>query len=1025
MPVKTALPAPALEPTTAPTASASPPASPSAAPAPSASPTPSGPLGHMKWRELGPAASGGRVAAVAGSATDPYLYYLGAADGGVWKSDNGGITWDPVFDDQDVQSIGAVTIAPSDDQTVWVGTGEANPRNDVLEGDGIYKSTDGGKSWTKMGLADVRQIARIVIDPNDKNHVVVAGLGDLFKDSDAGGIWTTRDGGATWTHSLYVGPSSGGSDLAMDPKDPSVVYAGIWQFRRYPWTFSSGGTQDGLYKSTDGGTTWTPVTGNGLPSGLEGRIALAIAPSDSKRVYALIQSKSGFLYRSDDGGATWTMESDNTLIDQRPFYFSHIAVDPSDENHVYSISELPSQSKDGGKTFKAFAQSVHVDYHGIWIAPNDAKRIILGEDGGTAITVDGGENWSFSANYAIGQIYHIATDNGNPYTVCGGFQDNNGWCWPSNSRDGDGITNAYVYPVIGGDGEWTVPDPSNPDFTWADLEDGVVHIWMNHSRQSFDVEPYPSFVDSFQYGTDKYRFNWDSPIAFAPWNPHLVWYGGNVIFQSADEGMHWTAISPDLTLDDKSHEVAPGGPINYDVSGAEAFDTLLDIEGSPIARGEIWAGADDGVISLTRDGGKHWTRIMVPGVPPLGRVETIAPSRYADGTAFAVFDRHYSGDNAPYVMKTTDFGKTWTSLDANLPNDQSSRVIRQDPVNPDILYVGLDRSIWMSLDGGGHWRSLQLNLPHASVFDIQIQRQFDDLIVATHGRSAWVIDDIQPLQQLTRAQASGRYLIAPRTTYEYQRSSHTENLNADYGAPNPPGGVIIDFFQAKPGKTQPVVDIFDASGRRVRHVTGGHPAGPGSSKTIPYVTNFAGMNRYVWNFQGDALTPWYGAANEDARRPGLGISQPPGSYSVRVTFADGSTLRAPFVVAPDPDAPWTNAQYQERFRYVSSVFAEVSGLDVAFNAIDAQVARLKKLGSSQASAAATAGTALENSYTANMKNDEDSILYPGKLAEQIGGLAFGLFGSQGPPLAPDYASAAIATSQYKAAMARIHAWLVS
>jgi len=1003
-----------VSPTPAPTAPASPAAK------PKTSPTPSSPFAQMKWREVGPAAPGGRVAAVAGSATDSNLYYIGAAGGGVWKSENGGATWEPVFDGQNVQSIGAVTIAPSDNKIVWVGTGEANPRNDVLLGAGIFKSTDAGGSWKKMGLSRLLSISRIAVDPSNPNHVVVGGMGDVFKDSDAGGVYVTTDGGKTWTHSLYVGPSSGASDLAMDAKNPNVVYAGIWQFRRQPWTFSSGGPQDGLYKSSDGGMSWTKLTGRGLPSGLMGRIGLAIAPSDSKRVYALIQSKQGFLFRSDDAGVTWTMVSNDTLIVQRPFYFSHIAVDPSDKNHVYAIAEAFSESKNGGKTFKAAAKDVHVDYHAIWIAPNDGRRMIVGEDGGAPITVDGGKNWLFSRNYAIGQIYHIAADGANPYTLCAGFQDNSGWCWPSNSRDSDGITNAYATPVVGGDGEWVVPDPANRDYVWGDSEDGAASIWMNKSRISFGVAPDQTCFNGFEIDKCKYRFNWDSPIAFAPWDPHTVWYGGNVVFQSRDEGRHWRAISPDLTLNIKSHQKAPGGPIQYDVSGAEASDTILDIEGGPFGRGVIWVGTDDGLIRLTRDGGRHWSNVTPSGLAPYGRVETIAPSTIANGTAFAVVDRHYSGDDAPYVFKTTDFGKTWTSVAQGLPKDQPARTVRQDPVNPDILYAGLERSIWISFDGGRRWRSLQSNLPHTAVFDLRFQTQFDDMIVGTHGRAAWIMDDIRPLQMLETARAAGRFVFPPPTAYQYAMTEKAEGTYTEYAAHNPPAGAIVDFFQTKAGGKAPTIDIFDARGRLVRHFMGMRVR-PNGKKT-PWVTNVAGVNRFVWDFSESPITPWYGAASKRARLPNVNNTVVPGTYAARVTFSNGRSLSRSFVVKPDPDAPWTQSEYEAGYRFSEDALAMLDGMHRSFNSIDAQVKRLKKFGTPRALAAAQAGLALESSLTANYKNDEDGILYPPKLAEIIQGLVF-FSGGPGPVLQTLYQAAALIKPRYVRAMAQMKSWL--
>ena len=974
----------------------------------------------MKWREVGPAATGGRVAAVAGSATDANLYYIGAAGGGVWKSDNGGATWNPVFDGQDVQSIGAITIAPSDNKVVWVGSGESNPRNDVLLGTGVFKSSDAGGSWKKMGLTELHSISRILVDPKNADHVIVGGIGDFFKDSAAGGVYVTSDGGKTWTHTLYVGPSSGASELAMDPQNPNVVYAGIWQIRRQPWTFSSGGLADGLYKSADGGATWTKLSGHGLPTGPLGRIAVAIAPSDANRVYALIQSKHGYLFRSDDAGATWTMVSSDTLIVQRPFYFSHIAVDPTNKDHVYAIAEMMSESKDGGKKFKIMARGVHVDYHAIWIAPNDAKRIIVGEDGGAPITLDGGKHWMFSRNYAIGQIYHIAADDANPYNVCGGFQDNNGWCWPSNSRDSAGITNASATPVVGGDGEWVVPDPANPDFVWADSEDGAVSIWMNKSRISLGVPPDLTCFNPFRIDKCTYRFNWDSPIAFAPWNPHIVWYGGNVVFQSQDEGRHWRPISPDLTLNDKSHQQAPGGPINFDVSGAETSDTILDIEGGPFGRGVIWVGTDDGLIRLTRDGGAHWSNVTPPGVPPFGRVEAIAPSTIANGTAFAAIDRHYSGDNTPYVYKTVNFGASWSSISAGLPKDQPVRTVRQDPINPDILYAGLERSIWISFDGGRRWRSLQANLPRTAVFDLRIQPRFDDLIVATHGRSAWIMDDIRPLQALGAARAAGRFVFQPPIAYQYIMSEKAEGTYTAYAADNPPTGALIDFFQTKAGSKAPIIDILDARGRIVRHFAGSHVTGP-AQKKVPWVKNDRGINRFVWDFSENPITPWYGAANQRARQPNVGNTAVPGSYVARVTFSNGRSLSRPVVVKPDPDAPWSQAVYVSDHQFAASALAMLDGLNRAFNAIDAQLRRLKKLRTPRALTAARAGAALENSLTANYKNDEDGLMFPPKLHEDIEGLVFAA--GPGPVPQTQYQAAALLKPRYDRAIAQARSWL--
>ncbi|MGB8520108.1 MAG: hypothetical protein WCD38_08075, partial [Candidatus Tumulicola sp.] len=457
-------PQPAAAPTTTPTVS------------PSPTPTPGPAFGNMKWREIGPAGTGGRVAAVAGSATDPKLYYIGAAGGGVWKSSNGGQTWDPVFD-KHTAAIGAVTIDPTNNQTVWVGTGETNPRNDVSVGDGLYKTTDGGDTWTNVGLKNTRYISRIAVDPRNHNHVVVGALGDAFADSQDRGIYVTDDGGKTWKQTLYVGPQSGVADLAMSAQDPNVLFAGVWQFQRRPWTFTSGGDADGLYKSTDGGATWTKLTGHGLPEGTLGRIGVAVAPSDGNRVYAVIESKKGVLWRSDNGGADWKMVSDDSRVDARFFYFSHVEVDPKNPNRLFALSFEVMMSTDGGQTFKSVADDVHSDFHAIWIAPNDPTRAIIGHDGGIVLTVDGGQNWFFPGNMPIGQVYRVGLGNDNPYTVCAGLQDNNGWCGPSNSLDPSGIQNKNWIATAGGDGTWGIPEPDDPNWIWSDSQDGSLGVY--------------------------------------------------------------------------------------------------------------------------------------------------------------------------------------------------------------------------------------------------------------------------------------------------------------------------------------------------------------------------------------------------------------------------------------------------------------------------------------------------------------------------------------------------------------------
>ncbi len=970
-------------------------------PTPSPTPTPGPPWSGMQWRELGPALPGGRLAGVAGSATNPLLYYIASAGGGVWKSQDGGETWQAVFEKEKVAAIGAVAIDPVNNDIVWAGTGEANPRNDVSFGDGIYKTTDGGKTWKNMGLQGTRHISRILIDPKNHDHVIVGALGNVFGPSQDRGVYVTWDGGKTWSRTLFVSDQSGASDLAMNDNTPNVIYAGIWHFKRLPWTFESGGPDDGLYKSTDGGKTWTKLTGHGLPSGDTGRIGLAVAPSDPNRVYALIESKSGILWRSDDNGGTWTMVSNDTLVDQRPFYFTHLAVDPKDPNKVYAVSEMLSVSKDGGKKFTEIARDVHVDYHAIWIAPNDPNRIIVGEDGGFARTVDGGDHWFFGRNVPIGQVYHVAASSKeNPYYVCGGWQDNSGWCGPSNSLDPSGILNRHWIQATGGDGEWVVPDPVDPNWIWADSENGFVSVYNKKTQDFIFAMPYiQTSLESYNLSLSKFRYNWDAPIAFAPWDGHIAWVGGNVVFQSTDRGIHWKVISPDLTLNLKSHQQPSGGPLVHDVSGAEYTDTLLDIEGSTLRKGEIWAGTDDGVVQLTRDGGKHWQNVTPPEArtPQLqyGRFEIVAPSTIHDGTAYASYDRHYLNDFKPYLWVTHDFGKTWTSIASTLPQNEPVRSVREDVHNADVVYAGTETGVWVSLDGGRKWNDFRNNMPTAAVYDIRMQPQFNDLLLATHGRALYAMDDMSMIQQLSRAMTQGSLLTTPRTAYEYSLHSDDEGIYTDYSAPNPPNGAMIFFYQKIAGKYSPAIQILDARHHVIRTVKGTHKVG---GRDVPWVTNKVGINRYVWDFQIDGPVKWTGAAREAYQGPNEGPPVPPGTYYVRMTLAN-RTYTERFAVEPDPRSHFTQAQYEESFAFAkvwyqrySKVNEMLNSLDSVKKQLDAAKAEPKAKGNAslqQAIDAALAGhDRVFHFLTADYHNDEDSIQRPGALREDMQGLGF-------------------------------------
>lgn len=940
------------------------------------------PTGNLSWRETGPAIGGGRVTSVAGSAHDPNLYYLGAAGGGVWKSTDGGAAWTPVFDKESVGAIGAVAIDPTNDETIWVGTGESNPRNDVSYGNGVYKSPDGGKTWANVGLQTTKHISRILIDPSDPQHVIVGALGDVFADSSDRGAYVTFDGGKTWTKTLDDGPASGISDLAMSPKSPNVIYAGVWEFQRRPWTFRSGGEHDGLYRSIDGGRTWKRLSGGGLPEGITGRIGLAVAPSDPNRVYALIESKHGILWRSDDGGTTWTLVSSNTLVDQRPFYFSHIEVDPANPDRVYTASTALAESNDGGKTFKAIARNVHGDYHSIWIAPNDPNRIIAGEDGGYALSVNAGKTWAFWSNLPIGQFYRVGLGNDNPYTICGGLQDNNSYCGPSNSLDMAGNSNAgWFAPVQDDDGQWAIPDPRNANVIWSDGQDGALFLYNRRSREYTFTQPYfTSVQQDYNVATSPYRFNWESPIGFAPWDSRIAWFGGNVVFQSTDGGYRWRPISPDLTRNDKAHQAPAGGPITHDVTGAEYTDTILDIEGSPLSRGEIWVGTDDGYVQMTRDGGVHWKNVTPHDANANGRFETVAPSPLEAGTAYAVEDAHLVGDSAPHVWVTHDNGAHWKSIAEGLPRVLWTRAIRPDNRNPAVIYLGTEEGMWVSYDRGTHWQDLRNNMPAVSVRDIRIQPHFNDLVIATHGRSIWVMDDIRPLQDLPQAVATGAMLFAPRTSYEYNLTNNTEGLYTQYAAPNPPYGVPISYYESTAQAHAPEITILDAAGHSVRTLQG---------------TNDAGLNRIVWNFTAAPPVKWNGAANPAFKGPEDGPTVVPGRYVAKTTL-NGRTFVQSFTVKADPQATETLAQMQQSYNAFAKLNSIYSSVDVMLNNLDAIGKALDADTAANGSAqggsvqgaldrARQARSSVMAKLTAAYTNGEDSVSRPGSLRENLDG----------------------------------------
>ncbi|MDE3151786.1 MAG: hypothetical protein KGL93_06015, partial [Gemmatimonadota bacterium] len=1005
----------------------------------------------IAFRSIGPAVSGGRVSAVAGVPGQNDTYYVGTADGGIFRTTNGGITWTPEFQHQHALSIGALAVDPVNPEVIWAGTGEGNVRNNVSFGDGVFKSTDGGAHWTYMGLKNTRQIPRIAIDPNDPNTVLVAAMGNPWKDDPERGVFRTRDGGRTWERVLYISPEVGAADVVIDPVNPEIVYAATYKFRRTPWSFSDGGPEDAIYKSVDGGSTWTRLVGHGLPTTPISRVGLAVAPSEHDRVYAAIGSSEGAIWRSDDAGENWQMVSDDQEANVRSFYFSHVAVDPTNPEHVFTLSMFLMDSHDGGKHFTAIAQQNHVDNHAIWIDPSGSGRIIEGNDGGVILSRDDGAHWQFLDNIAIGQFYHVAANDQFPYLVCGGLQDNSSWCGPGWSQDPNGVLNRDWFAMNGGDGIYAIPAPDNPNLIYNSTQNGFLMTYDRSTRQVHDMEPYP-----FDFGGDgvagiKYRQDWEAGFAVSPQNPKVLYAGANVVFKSTDRGRSWTPISPDLTLNDKSKQGSSGGPVMKDNSGAEVYDAILIVAPSPDDSNTLWVGTDDGLVQVTRDGGAHWSNVTshIPGLPAWGRIESIKLG--APGHAVIAADRHFLGDFAPYVYVTDDYGQSWRSITGDLPGDIYARSAMQDPHNPHMYYAGLENGLYTTWDDGAHWYLMGLGLPNVSVYDMTMQPQTNDLILGTHGRSIWIFDDMTPFEQYTPAVARQPLHLFPiRTAHRFWHWSEVEELGDGtfYGG-NPAYGAMITYSlgdsASEPGK----LVITDAEGHVVRTMSGVRELGPNESAPdetaptgdslpplpkpdtakaagAPWVPTNAGMHRIYWDLRADGPVRWNGT-KEFNKGPQSGALVPPGRYTATLTI-NGHTESQSFDVLIDPRSHASPADLRAQYAFTSTLMHWTSQLDEALNRLDAMRAQAKALstavhGSSHATAVEAAekslGAAIDAvkaKITSDPQAIESTVRYPDMIREHIGLLEGGAEGSDQAPTPAQVEQMHVLEPEYRAAV---------
>jgi photosystem II stability/assembly factor-like uncharacterized protein len=919
-------------------------------------------FGRLEWRSIGPF-RGGRSLAAAGSPSRPQEYYFGATGGGLWKTSDGGTTWRPVTDGQiKSSSVGAVAVSESNPDVVYLGMGETQLRGNIMQGDGVYKSTDAGKTWKHVGLKDTQAIARIRIHPTNPDLAYVAALGHPYGPSAERGVFRTTDGGATWKKVLFRDDKTGAADLSLDPSDPKVLYAGLWEVYRKPWILWSGGPGSGLFKSTDGGESWKELTrAPGMPKGdVIGKVSVAVSPADGRRVYALVEATDGGLFRSEDAGATWALVNGDRDLRQRAFYFFRITADPKDKDTVYALNFMFQKSTDGGKTM-AYIDTPHVDHHDLWIDPTNPQRMLLSTDGGGSVSVNGGQTWT-DQDYPTAQMYHVATTRHVPYHVCGAQQDNSTACVPSNTPlPSDARLRAPLvqYEVGGNESGYVAPHPTDPDIFYGGGQEAYLTRFDRRTEETRDIQPFPYFYSGQSAGSVIERWNWTFPIAVSPLEPSAVYVGSQHLWRTRNEGQSWEKISPDLTRADSRTLGDSGGPITKDQNGPEFFATIFTIAPSRHDKDTIWAGSDDGRINLTRDGGRTWTDVTPRDMPEFTTVSLIEASPHRPGAAYAAGKRYRLDDRAPYAWKTEDYGRTWTRIVNGFTADDFLHAIREDPARARLLYAGTEHGVFVSFDDGGSWQSLRLNLPDAQVPDLVVEG--NDLVIATHGRSFYVLDGLEPLRQ-----AGPEVKAAPFHLYT-------------------PGAAVrrfdkatIDYVLQQPAKDVKV-EILDAQGKVIRTLTG---------------KKAAGHNRVEWDLRYPGATMFPGLILRSAN-PGHGPWAVPGRYQVRVT-ADGRSQTRPLELRINPNLEHvTVADLQAQFALASEIREKTSAANdavVKIRAIREQVS--DRLAKDKDPALARPGSALlarlsaveEQLYQVRNRSAKDPLNYPVKLNNRLAAL---------------------------------------
>src|ERR1044071_1824247 len=922
-------------------------------------------LGALRFRHIGPV--GNRLTSVVGIPDQPNIYYVGAASGGIWKTVDAGVHWEPIFDGQPVSSIGALAIAPSDPKIVWAGTGEPWIRSHISVGQGVYKSTDAGKTWTLMGLEKTGRISRVVIDPRNPDIVLVAALGHAYGPQQERGVFRTTDGGKTWERVLFTDENSGCAHLEMDPHNPQVLFAGMWPIEIHTWGRQSGGPGSGLFKSTDGGVTWKRLSGNGLPARPTGKIVFAIAPNNSKRIYALIETGDGVplngketdrgkLWRSDDGGDNWRLVSYDRNLGGRTHYYFRMAVAPDNENETYYLTAGFAHSTDGGETARTLigGNSPGGDNHDIWIDPTNANRMAVANDGGVSISTTRGQTWH-RIQLPIAQMYHVTVDNRIPYYVYGNEQDDPSYRGPSRSGGGGvsgSIPRSAWHPVGGGESGWATPDPVDPNIIWSSASGsgsigGIVERYDLRNGQIRRVEVWPDQTNGSPAGDVKYRFVWTFPLTISPHDHKKLYVGSQFVHQTTDDGQSWQVISPDLTTNDKSKQGFSGG-LTGDNIGVEYFSVIFAIAESPKEKVLIWLGTNDGLVQLTRDGGKSWTNVTknIPDLPPWGTVSNIEPSRYEPGAAYLTVDFHQVNNRDPFIYKTKDYGKKWQAITNGIPHSMLSyaHCIREDPVRRGLLYVGTENGLYVSFDDGEQWEPLQSNLPRAPVYWMVVQEHFNDLVVGTYGRGFWILDDLTPVQQMDQTvRDASAHLFPPRPTYRFRAGTVPVSMSEDPSAgQNRPYGAAVTYYLKSAPSGDVRVKIEDGKGQTIRTLNG---------------TKNVGLNRVTWNLESEQTTevrmrtsPAYAPdikVGPDGTRnaPGAGrlsILMPPGTYTVKL-LVGGQEFSQPLIVKKDPNSDGTEADITTQHTMMLELRADLESGAQMVNQIESIRSQLEKL----------------------------------------------------------------------------------